>query len=174
MVKNRMTRRRGEKAILGDDPLWFKDAIIYELHVRAFSDSDSDGIGDFRGLTHKLDYLQDLGITTLWLLPFCPSPLRDDGYDIADYTGIHPDYGTLRDFRIFLRISSPPVTSPRSFLKAEVEQITGIFLPSILIISYSRLRTSSPWLIIFLMISAESGPVILNTSSQYMPTASSA
>jgi maltose alpha-D-glucosyltransferase/alpha-amylase len=88
---------------LGDDPLWFKDAIIYELHVRAFFDSNSDGIGDFRGLSEKLDYLQDLGITTLWLLPFCPSPLRDDGYDIADYTGIHPDYGTLRDFKTFLR-----------------------------------------------------------------------
>jgi maltose alpha-D-glucosyltransferase/alpha-amylase len=85
------------------DPLWYKDAIIYELHVRAFHDSDGDGIGDFRGLTQKLDYLQDLGVTALWLLPFCPSPLRDDGYDIADYTSIHPTYGTLRDFRTFLR-----------------------------------------------------------------------
>ena len=85
------------------DPFWYKDAIIYELHVRAFHDSDGDGIGDFRGLTKKLDYLQDLGVTALWLLPFCPSPLRDDGYDIADYTSIHPSYGTLRDFRAFLR-----------------------------------------------------------------------
>ena len=102
-MKKRMTRRHREKSILAEDPLWFKDAIIYELHVRAFFDSDSDGIGDFRGLTNKLDYLQDLGVTTLWLLPFCPSPLRDDGYDIADYTGIHADYGTLRDFKIFLR-----------------------------------------------------------------------
>jgi maltose alpha-D-glucosyltransferase/alpha-amylase len=102
-VKKRMTRRHGEKSILGNDPLWFKDAIIYELHVRAFFDSNSDGIGDFRGLSEKLDYLQDLGVTTLWLLPFCPSPLRDDGYDIADYTGIHPDYGTLGNFKTFLR-----------------------------------------------------------------------
>ena len=79
--------------------LWYKDAIIYELHVRAFPDSDGDGIGDFRGLTQKLDYLQDLGVTAIWLLPFYPSPLRDDGYDIADYTSIHPQYGTLDDFQ---------------------------------------------------------------------------
>ncbi|UCG14483.1 MAG: maltose alpha-D-glucosyltransferase [Deltaproteobacteria bacterium] len=98
-----MTKRHGEKSLLGDDSLWFKDAIIYQLHVRAFLDSNSDGIGDFGGLSEKLDYLQDLGVTALWLLPFCPSPLRDDGYDIADYTGIHPDYGTLRDFKTFLR-----------------------------------------------------------------------
>jgi maltose alpha-D-glucosyltransferase / alpha-amylase len=69
-----------------DPSLWYKNAIIYELHVRAFSDSNSDGIGDFCGLTSKLDYLQDLGVTALWLLPFYPSPLKDDGYDIADYT----------------------------------------------------------------------------------------
>ncbi len=87
---------------LGRDPEWYRDAVIYELHVRAFQDSDGDGIGDFRGLTRRLDYLQDLGVTTLWLLPFYPSPLKDDGYDIADYTGIHPAYGTLRDFRQFL------------------------------------------------------------------------
>src|SRR5688572_16969741 len=68
------------------DGMWYKDAIIYEVHVRAFSDSDGDGIGDFRGLTQKLDYLQDLGVTAIWLLPFYPSPLKDDGYDIADYT----------------------------------------------------------------------------------------
>jgi len=84
------------------DPLWFKDAIIYELHVRAFSDSNNDGIGDFAGLTQKLDYLQELGVTCLWLLPFFPSPLRDDGYDIADYVNVHPDYGTLGDFQQFL------------------------------------------------------------------------
>jgi maltose alpha-D-glucosyltransferase/alpha-amylase len=83
--------------------LWYKDAIIYELHVRAFADSDDDGIGDFRGLEGKLDYLQSLGVTALWLLPFYPSPLRDDGYDIADYRGVLPDYGTLRDFRRFVR-----------------------------------------------------------------------
>jgi maltose alpha-D-glucosyltransferase/alpha-amylase len=83
-------------------PLWYKDAIIYELHVKAFCDSNNDGIGDFRGLTMKLDYLQDLGITCIWLLPFFPSPLRDDGYDIADYRDVHPSYGTLSDFRAFL------------------------------------------------------------------------
>ena len=85
------------------DGLWFKDAIIYEVHVRAFSDSEEDGIGDFRGLTRKLDYLQDLGITALWLLPFFPSPWRDDGYDISDYNDVHPAYGTLRDFQAFLK-----------------------------------------------------------------------
>ncbi len=91
------------RAALEDDPLWYQDAIFYELHVRAFNDSNGDGIGDFRGLTERLDYLQELGVTTLWLLPFYPSPLRDDGYDIADYTDVHPAYGTLRDFREFLR-----------------------------------------------------------------------
>ena len=85
------------------DPTWYKDAIIYELHVRAFYDSVTDGIGDFGGLTQKLDYLEDLGITAIWLLPFCPSPLKDDGYDIADYTDVHPSYGTLGDFQKFLR-----------------------------------------------------------------------
>ena len=88
---------------IDSDPLWYKDAIIYELHVRAFCDSVGDGIGDFRGLTQKLDYLQDLGVTAIWLLPFYPSPLTDDGYDIADYTGVHPAYGTLRDFQNCLR-----------------------------------------------------------------------
>ncbi len=85
------------------DPTWYKDAIIYELHVRAFKDSNDDGIGDFRGLVEQLDYVQDLGATAIWLLPFYPSPLRDDGYDIADYTSIHPSYGTMRDFRRFVR-----------------------------------------------------------------------
>ena len=84
------------------DPLWYKDAVIYQAHVRAFFDSTNDGVGDFRGLTQKLEYLQDLGINTLWLLPFYPSPLRDDGYDIADYENIHPSYGTLADFDVFL------------------------------------------------------------------------
>ncbi|MGD8374910.1 MAG: maltose alpha-D-glucosyltransferase [Acidobacteriota bacterium] len=83
--------------------LWYKDAIIYELHVKAFFDSNDDGRGDFRGLVQKLDYLEELGVTAIWLLPFYPSPLRDDGYDIADYRGVHPDYGTLRDFRAFVR-----------------------------------------------------------------------
>ncbi len=86
-----------------DNPLWYKDAIIYELHVRSFHDRAGDGTGDIRGLTEKLDYLKDLGVTVLWLLPMYPSPLRDDGYDIADYTNIHPSYGVLRDFQIFLR-----------------------------------------------------------------------
>ncbi|HEU4344956.1 MAG TPA: maltose alpha-D-glucosyltransferase [Candidatus Binatia bacterium] len=86
-----------------DSPQWYKDAVIYELHVRAYCDGNGDGIGDFQGLTDKLDFLQDLGVTALWLLPFYPSPLRDDGYDIADYTSIHPDYGTLQDFKVFLR-----------------------------------------------------------------------
>ncbi|MFZ2024374.1 MAG: maltose alpha-D-glucosyltransferase [Terracidiphilus sp.] len=84
------------------DPLWYKDAIIYELHVRAFADSNNDGIGDFPGLMSHLDYLKDLGITCIWLLPFFPSPLRDDGYDIANYTDVNPSYGTLSDFKAFL------------------------------------------------------------------------
>jgi maltose alpha-D-glucosyltransferase / alpha-amylase len=85
-----------------DDPLWFKDAVIYQAHVRAFFDSSNDGVGDFRGLTQKLDYLQSLGVNALWILPFYPSPLRDDGYDIADYENIHPSYGTLDDFDAFI------------------------------------------------------------------------
>ncbi len=85
------------------DELWFKDAIIYQLHVKAFADSNNDGIGDFAGLTEKLDYLEDLGITTLWLLPFYPSPGRDDGYDISDYRTINPDFGTMADFRRFMQ-----------------------------------------------------------------------
>jgi len=84
------------------DPLWYKDAIIYEVHVRAFADSNNDGIGDFPGLLSRLDYLQDLGVTCIWLLPFFPSPLRDDGYDISNYTDVNPSYGTLNDFKAFL------------------------------------------------------------------------
>ncbi len=84
------------------DPLWFKDAVIYELHVKTFQDSNGDGIGDFSGLIEKLDYLQELGVTAVWLLPFYPSPLRDDGYDIADYYDVNPNFGTLQDFRAFL------------------------------------------------------------------------
>ena len=86
-----------------DEPLWYKDAIIYELHVKSFFDSNADGIGDFVGLTEKLDYLKNLGITALWLLPFYPSPLKDDGYDIANYFGVHPDYGLLKDFKEFVK-----------------------------------------------------------------------
>jgi maltose alpha-D-glucosyltransferase / alpha-amylase len=92
-----------DERYLDADPMWYKDAIIYETHVKSFYDSDGDGIGDFRGLLYKLDYLKDLGITALWLLPFYPSPLRDDGYDIADYYDVHPNYGSLRDFREFLK-----------------------------------------------------------------------
>src|SRR5438445_305529 len=84
------------------DSLWYKDAIIYELHVKTFHDSDADGIGDFRGLMEKLDYLQELGISAIWLLPFYPSPLKDDGYAIANYLDVNPNYGTLDDFRAFL------------------------------------------------------------------------
>ncbi|HTF66366.1 MAG TPA: alpha-amylase family glycosyl hydrolase, partial [Edaphobacter sp.] len=84
------------------DPLWYKDAVIYELHVKAFADSNEDGIGDFPGLMGKLDYLRDLGVTCIWLLPFFPSPLRDDGYDIASYNDVNPHYGTLDDFKSFL------------------------------------------------------------------------
>ena len=84
------------------DPLWYKDAVVYQVHVRTFQDSNADGIGDFPGLTQKLDYLQELGTTALWLMPFFPSPLRDDGYDIADYRSVHPSYGTLDDFKKFL------------------------------------------------------------------------
>jgi maltose alpha-D-glucosyltransferase/alpha-amylase len=85
------------------DPLWYKDAIIYQLHVKVFFDSDNDGIGDFKGLTQRLDYIKDLGVTVIWLMPFYPSPMRDDGYDISEYKNVHPDFGTTRDFRTFVR-----------------------------------------------------------------------
>jgi maltose alpha-D-glucosyltransferase/alpha-amylase len=88
---------------LNDDPLWYKDAVIYQVHVKSFFDANDDGIGDFKGLAQKLDYIRHLGATCIWLLPFYPSPLRDDGYDIADYRGVNPAYGTLRDFRDFVR-----------------------------------------------------------------------
>jgi maltose alpha-D-glucosyltransferase / alpha-amylase len=91
-----------KKIASATDPLWYKDAIIYELHVRAFADSNNDGIGDFPGLLSRLDYLQELGITVIWLLPFFPSPLRDDGYDISNYVDVNPSYGTLSDFKAFL------------------------------------------------------------------------
>jgi maltose alpha-D-glucosyltransferase/alpha-amylase len=102
-----MTRARPKAPVaprgLPEEPLWYKDAVFYELRVGAYQDSDGDGIGDFRGLTDRLDYLEDLGVTTLWLLPFCPSPMRDDGYDISDYEDVHPSCGTLEDFKVFLR-----------------------------------------------------------------------
>jgi maltose alpha-D-glucosyltransferase/alpha-amylase len=85
-----------------DDPLWYKDAVIYQLNVKSFLDLNDDGIGDFPGLTSKLEYIRDLGVNTIWLMPFYPSPLKDDGYDIAEYTNIHPQFGTLDDFRAML------------------------------------------------------------------------
>jgi len=88
---------------LAEDALWYKDAVVYQLHVKAFFDSNDDGLGDFKGLTAKLDYIKDLGVNTLWLLPFYPSPLKDDGYDVADYHNVHPQYGTRNDFRTFVR-----------------------------------------------------------------------
>ena len=91
------------KNVLDDNIHWYKDAIIYELHIKAFKDGNGDGIGDFKGLMQKLDYLEDLGVTAIWLLPFYPSPLRDDGYDIADYFSINPSYGNMQDFKIFVR-----------------------------------------------------------------------
>jgi maltose alpha-D-glucosyltransferase / alpha-amylase len=93
-----MTKKNGSAS----DPLWYKDAVIYELHVKAFADGNNDGIGDFAGLLQKLDYLQDLGVTCIWLLPFFPSPLRDDGYDISDYRNVHPRYGTMDELQAFL------------------------------------------------------------------------
>ncbi len=98
-ARTRSARKRHDTA---DDPLWFKSALIYQLHVRSFCDSTGDGVGDFNGLISKLDYLADLGVTALWLQPFYPSPGRDDGYDIADYTDINPAYGRLEDFRRFI------------------------------------------------------------------------
>lgn len=92
-----------KEAFSKDQPLWYKDAIVYQMHVKTFYDSKGDGVGDFQGLTQKLDYLKNLGITAIWLLPFYPSPLKDDGYDIADYYDVHPQYGTLKDFKTFLK-----------------------------------------------------------------------
>src|SRR5579875_4018842 len=82
-----------------EDPLWYKDAVIYQLHLKSFFDANNDGVGDFAGLMQKLDYIAELGVTAVWLLPFYPSPRRDDGYDIAEYIGVHPEYGTLDDAR---------------------------------------------------------------------------
>jgi maltose alpha-D-glucosyltransferase / alpha-amylase len=101
LLSSIQSAERPGTAVDGDE-LWYKDAIIYQLHVKAFADSNNDGIGDFVGLTEKLGYLQELGVTALWLLPFYPSPGRDDGYDIADYGAINPDFGTMKDFRRFI------------------------------------------------------------------------
>jgi maltose alpha-D-glucosyltransferase / alpha-amylase len=98
-----MPHSKRSRAGLGKEPFWYKNGVIYEVHVRAFYDADGDGAGDFCGLTEKLDYIKDLGVTAIWLLPFYPSPLKDDGYDIADYCDVHPAFGTLGDFKTFLR-----------------------------------------------------------------------
>jgi maltose alpha-D-glucosyltransferase / alpha-amylase len=97
-----MPAQNNNREGLDQDPFWYKSGVIYEVHVRAFYDANGDGSGDFRGLTEKLDYIKDLGVTAIWLLPFYPSPLKDDGYDIADYCAVHPMYGTLADFKTFL------------------------------------------------------------------------
>ncbi|CAD6530297.1 Glucosamine kinase [Paraburkholderia hiiakae] len=101
--EERGTQRRGKSSMLSDDPLWYKDAVIYQVHVKSFFDSNNDGVGDFPGLLAKLDYIAGLGVTAIWLLPFYPSPRRDDGYDIADYRNVHPDYGQLADVRRFIQ-----------------------------------------------------------------------
>ena len=98
-----MSKSNNNREGLPPDPVWYKSGVIYEVHVRAFYDADADGAGDFRGLTDKLDYIRDLGVTAIWLLPFYPSPLKDDGYDIADYRNVHSMFGTLQDFTKFLR-----------------------------------------------------------------------
>ncbi|WP_436025897.1 maltose alpha-D-glucosyltransferase [Trinickia sp. LjRoot230] len=95
--------RRAKRAPLSDDPYWYKDAIIYQVHVKSFFDANNDGVGDFPGLIAKLDYIAELGVDTIWLLPFYPSPRRDDGYDIADYRSVHSDYGSLADARRFIQ-----------------------------------------------------------------------
>ena len=86
-----------------DEALWYKDAVIYQMHVKAFFDSNDDGLGDFPGLIEKLDYVRDLGVNTIWLLPFYPSPMKDDGYDVSDYHNVHPQYGTRSDLRTLMR-----------------------------------------------------------------------
>ena len=95
-------RETSVNAVNRGDPLWYKDAVIYQLHLKSFFDANNDGIGDFPGLLAKLDYIAELGVDTIWLLPFYPSPRRDDGYDIAEYRGVHPDYGEMADVRRFI------------------------------------------------------------------------
>ncbi|QGZ63657.1 maltose alpha-D-glucosyltransferase [Paraburkholderia acidisoli] len=101
--EERGTHKRGKPSLISDDPLWYKDAVIYQVHVKSFFDANNDGVGDFAGLLAKLDYIAALGVTAIWLLPFYPSPRRDDGYDIADYRNVHPDYGQLADVRRFIQ-----------------------------------------------------------------------
>src|ERR687890_625595 len=103
MLKKNDTSVKKQDSLVGDDPLWYKDAIIYQLHVKSFFDANNDGIGDFAGLLAKLDYIASLGVNTVWLLPFYPSPRLDDGYDIAEYRDVSPDYGSLKEFKTFVR-----------------------------------------------------------------------
>src|ERR1700732_4860917 len=100
--KPKAKQRRSASHEFSADPLWYKDAVIYQLHVKSFFDANGDGIGDFAGLIAKLDYIATLGVNTIWLLPFYPSPRRDDGYDISDYRNVHPDYGTMADVKRFI------------------------------------------------------------------------
>src|ERR687889_2256201 len=102
MLKKNDTSTKAASSLLGDDPLWYKDAIIYQLHVKSFFDANNDGVGDFAGLMAKLDYIAELGVNTIWLLPFYPSPRLDDGYDISEYRAVHPEYGTLDDAKQFI------------------------------------------------------------------------
>jgi maltose alpha-D-glucosyltransferase / alpha-amylase len=97
------SQNAAELAAVADQAVWYKDAVIYQVHVKAFFDSNNDGMGDFPGLTSKLDYIRDLGVSAVWLLPFYPSPLKDDGYDVADYHDVHPQYGAVADFKLFVR-----------------------------------------------------------------------
>ncbi len=97
-----MPQRNKKPVVDRSDPLWYKDAVIYQTHVKSYFDSNNDGVGDFAGLTEKLDYIKDLGVSAVWLMPFYPSPLRDDGYDIQDYRSINPSYGTMRDVKRFI------------------------------------------------------------------------
>jgi len=98
-----MSLKNGKANRVLNEAGWYKDAVIYQLHVKSFFDSNNDGKGDFPGLIAQLDYIAGLGVNTVWLLPFYPSPRRDDGYDIAEYRDVHPDYGTLADVRQFIR-----------------------------------------------------------------------
>jgi maltose alpha-D-glucosyltransferase/alpha-amylase len=97
------SQNAAELAAVADQAVWYKDAVVYQVHVKAFFDSNNDGMGDFPGLTSKLDYIRDLGVSAVWLLPFYPSPLKDDGYDVSDYHDVHPQYGTVADFKLFVR-----------------------------------------------------------------------
>src|SRR5258706_349818 len=126
---------------LGLEPFWYKSGVIYEVHVRAFYDANGDGAGDFAGLTQKLDYIKDLCVTAIWLLPFYPSPLKDDGYDIADYCDVHPMYGTLGDFKVVdfwldlgvdgLRLDAVPYLYERDGTSCESLPETHAYLKSL-------------------------------------------